>query len=104
MTTMSDAKPGDTTVIFQCLPDSEYGWVTDPEWFDDIDEPVTIIRQHWRLTEEGKVTFHPRTELCLTCNGEGEVQWDHQAGPQIETCSMCKGDGVHPLAGQMEVH
>lgn len=29
----------------------EFGWVADPDYFDDVDEPVEVIRETWSLVE-----------------------------------------------------
>lgn len=87
----SKARPGEESFTFTD-PTGEYAWVTDPEWFDDIDEPVTVTRQQWQLICEDRVTFHPKTELCPTCGGEGTV-----------ACPTCDGAETHPLAGKIEV-
>ncbi len=92
------ARAGEESIVFTCALGDEYGWVTDPEWFDDIDEPVTVKRQQWQLICEHEVTFHPRHELCPRCGGEGT----HPLSDAI-SCATCHGDGRHPLAGQMEV-
>lgn len=104
----TDAKPGDTALVYRCTPGDEYGWVTDKEWFDDIDDPVTTVRQVWRLVSEETVTFHPSTELCPMCHGEEEITVKRVIGRKIEEnvapCPTCKNDpGRHPHAGQMTV-
>lgn len=100
VTDMREAKPGDATWVYP-LPTEwhgEYAWTTDTSAeFDEIDEPVTIVRQRWLLERVETVIFHPRTELCGSCAGEGG---DHATG---RTCDECGGDGGHPLAGTMEV-
>lgn len=95
-----NARAGDEAFVWKCKPGDEYGWVTDPEWWDDIDEPVETVRQQWQLICEDKVIFHPKHELCPKCHGDGAVP--SPAGIDVE-CDKCKGDGGHPLAGQMEV-
>lgn len=95
------AQPGEEAWVYKCPPLHDYGWVTDPEWFDDMDEPTTVKRQLWRLVSEDEVTFHHSTELCPECHGDGAIP--SPAGVDVE-CAKCKGDGGHPLAGEMEVH
>lgn len=41
------------------LVGGEYGFVTDDEFFDDIDEPVEVVKQTWRLVSSETVTFKP---------------------------------------------
>lgn len=87
-----DAKPGDEAHVFDYRPiGDEFGWVTDEGYFDDLDDPVTVTRQRWRLVSEDKVMFHPRTELCPDCDGDPDE------------CGTCDGDGRHPAAGSMEL-
>lgn len=89
-TNFSKAQIGQLSHVYVCPPDYEFSFVTDPEYFEDVDDPLTIKRQTWRLVREEAVTFHPRTELCPTCAGEGEE------------CPTCE-DGLHPLAGEIEI-
>jgi len=89
-----DAKPGDLAHTYTPDPTGECGWVTDVEWFDDVDVESRVKRQTWRLVSEERATFYPSTELCPSCHGEGETII-------TRTCETCGGSGVHPLAGQM---
>lgn len=107
------ARAGESAFVYVCPPGDEHGWVTDPEWWNDIDEPVTVVRQQWQLVHEDKVTFHDRTELCPECNGDGaapnaqdidDIDVATEYALVATDCSRCGGDGRHPLAGQMEVH
>lgn len=109
-----EAELGDESYTYKSDPSGEYGWVTDPEWFDDIDDPTTVTRQRWRLVGQDEVTFHPRTEPCPRCNGDGvlpcplDTDGDGDCAfcskPYNEhTCPDCGDDGRHPLAGRMEV-
>ena len=97
----SEAIAGMTSYTYTAPPGDEYGWVTDTEYFDDIDDPVTVKRRLWTLVSEDTVTFHPRHELCDVCGGDGAVP--SPAGIDVD-CEKCGGDGDHPLAGQMEIH
>jgi len=90
-----EAVPGQSSYVYDARPvGDEYGWVTDPDYFCDLDDPVTIKRQVWMLVSEDQVIFHPSTELCRDCQGEGTVGHDD--------CHRCGGDGRDPLAGEME--
>lgn len=106
VTNMRDAKPGDATWVYP-LPTEwhgEYAWTTDTTAeFDEIDEPVTIVRQRWLLERTETVVFHPRTELCPECHGDGETTTHGILGVDLIRCPVCEGDGRHPLAGTMEV-
>lgn len=97
-----DATPGEDAYVYRCEPGSEYGWVVDLEWWDDIDDPVTVKRQRWRLVDETELIIHPSHELCPTCNGDGGV--DEPDGWSLVRCQCptCDGDGRHPLAGDIE--
>ena len=116
-----DAEPGHLAYTWTAEPDSDFGWYGDPEYFEEIDEPITTTRQLWRLVSTDRVTFHPAHELCPTCHGDPElcqVAW-HPAHPDYDVTPPddrfspvrtegydgcdCEGDGRHPLAGQMEV-
>lgn len=44
----------DGTEIF-----GEYAWVTDPEFFEDGDEPIEVIKETWKLIGSETVTFKP---------------------------------------------
>lgn len=37
----------------------EYAWVTQEEFFDDVDEPTRVIKETWTLAESEVVTFNP---------------------------------------------
>ena len=101
---MNEAKHGDLSATYDWRPmNDSYGWVNDVESFEGIEDPVTTTRKTWRLVGESKVTFHPATELCIQCGGEGEVELDRWTMTMIP-CPTCKGDGQHPLAGQVEIH
>ena len=97
-----NAKVGEEAWVYTC-PDGwdEFAWTSHAETFDDIDEALTVVRRRWLLVEEQTVVFHPATELCPLCHGDG-VDRSLYFGDDRE-CSLCKGDGGHPLAGQMEV-
>ena len=108
------AEPGDEAYTYLPDPGGEYGWVTEPVEFDDLDDPVTVKRQRWRLVDEDTVIFRPRTELCPQCHGEevipcpadtdgdGDCAFCSKPGNE-HICPTCKGDGRHPFAGEMEV-
>lgn len=98
-TNFMDAKVGEHAWVYKCPPGDEFGWVTDPEYWDDLDEPVVVKRQRWCLVAEDEVRFHPSHELCPSCGGDGASR--SPVGIDIE-CEFCRGDGGHPLAGQME--
>lgn len=102
VTDMREAEPGDVAWVYP-LPrewHGEYGWTTDVSAeFEEIDDPVTIVRQRWLLVRTEFVVFHPRTELCPRCDGDGVVVC---IGGSME-CGLCRGDGGHPLAGRMEI-
>ena len=100
-----DAKPGEDAYTYEVshLTD-DYGWVTETNFFDEIDEPVTTIRKRWHLVSEDVVTFHPSTELCPKCNGEGCVELsDITTDTCIQNCPTCGGSGVSPVAGEMTI-
>jgi len=103
MTPFSEAKPGDMSFVYVVPPEmrDDVGWVTDPEWFEDLDDPATVTRQVWQLLGERTVIFHPSHELCPVCHGEGEIE--HADTMTNSDCLFCDGDGRHPLAGQEEV-
>ena len=97
-----DAKLGDTANTWDWPLSDEFGWVTDTDYFHDIDQPVTTKRRTWRLIAETTVTYHPTTELCPECHGDETVP--SPAGIDID-CPTCINDpGRHPYAGQQEVH
>lgn len=105
-----DAQPGDHAYTYRPDPSGEFGWVTDAEWFDDIDGPVTVTRQCWLLERTETVVFHPRHELCPTCRGDEEVVLPpvRPTGEDFDghpvQCPTCKSNpGLHPLAGEMEI-
>lgn len=87
----NEAHAGQQAFVFRCPPGDEHGWVTDPEWWNDIDDPVRTKRQRWMLLSEDDVVFHPRHELCPACGGDDT------------RCDFCDSTGTHPLAGQMEI-
>lgn len=37
----------------------EYLFVMQPEFFEDVDEPVEVIKETWTLTASERVTFTP---------------------------------------------
>lgn len=113
VTDMREANVGDATWVYP-LPrewHGEYGWTTDTAAeFECIDDPVEVVRQRWLLVRAETVVFHPRTELCETCAGEGVITVPIPdpmglGADDIDEidCPGCEGDGQHPLAGQMEV-
>lgn len=104
------ARKGEFANVFVCPPGWDYAFVTDDAYFrDELDDPITVKRQTWKLIEEVNVTFHPRHELCEDCAGEGVVivateqdsfgNWETEEVP----CETCDGTGDHPLAGQTEI-
>lgn len=99
----SEATVGEETYTYRPDPSGEYGWLTDPEWWGDLDDPETVTRQRWRLVSEDTVVFHPLTELCPRCHGEGQERYPVGSGYADHDCTLCGGSGGHPLAGQMEV-
>ena len=51
----------------------EYDFVTQTEWFEDIDEPVELIMEDWSLTGSKLVTLYPALwtyEPCPNCGEE----------------------------------
>lgn len=109
MVPFSVAELGDQSHVYRCPPGQDFGWVTDPEYFDDCDVPTVVKRQVWQLVAEDTVVFHPPTQLCPTCQGE-EIVTIAIEGPDsfgnYETverdCPNCE-DGRHPFAGRMEI-
>lgn len=110
------AKPGQAAYVYVCPKGWEYGWVTDVDYFtDEAVDPLTVTRQRWVLMSEDQVVFHPADELCPHCHGEEvepcpiDTDGDGNCAscarnPEFHgRCRFCKGDGGHPLAGQMEV-
>lgn len=65
----------------------EYSFTTTPEFFDDEDDPVRVVREVWSLTESVESWQHPTTciHLSADCSGDGEIEGD--------TCPTCAGDG-----------
>lgn len=82
---------------YQCPPDWEFGWVTDPEYFEDTDDEITVTRRRYQLLDEVQVTWHPTTMLCRDCGGEGDLV--AADGETLIPCKRCDGDGGDPLAG-----
>lgn len=37
----------------------EFGWVTDTDFFDDLDDQVEVIRREWKLVKVDRVMFGP---------------------------------------------
>lgn len=53
-----EAKPGEQAVVYDVSKlDWDFGWVTQTEYFDDIDDDLTVKRQVWQLISEDEVTF-----------------------------------------------
>ena len=91
---MREYELGDVEEFWICPPGWEYGWVTEREYFDDLDDPLTTVRQFWRLERRQEVIIHPRGELCNECGGDPE---------EFGGCGTCDDSGVHPCEGQVEV-
>ncbi len=89
-----------TTYTGDAVTNMDLGAVNELEHFDDLDDPITLERREWVIVTVSTVIMHPRTELCPVCHVEGE--WDPQPSLTIH-CAACKGDGTHPLAGQVEI-
>jgi hypothetical protein len=95
-----EARAGEESVIYQCPPGDDFGWVTDVDHFlDHIDDPITVKRQQWQLICEEEVTIYPTTMLCTMCGGDETIVVD---GFEIK-CPRCKGDGGDPDAGKVKV-
>lgn len=86
-----------TWTTYDCPDGWEFGWVSDPDYFTDADEPVTVVRRRWVLVERTEVTWHPTTELCRTCGGDGDLV--AADGETLMPCGRCDGDGGDPDAG-----
>jgi hypothetical protein len=99
-----EATPGDRSVVWCCPPGDDYGWVSDPEHFEDRCDKITVKRQVWHLVDEADTTWRPPTEMCDDCGGEGVVDnpnpsTNGEDGPHVR-CGTCLGDGGHPDAGR----
>lgn len=35
----------------------EYAWVENPEFFDDVSEPVEVVKETWALVSVEPITF-----------------------------------------------
>jgi len=75
----------------------EYTFVTDLEFFDDILDPLEIIKKEWVLVEEAEGDIIPPHHLCPECHGEGLVG---EVDEEVD-CKFCGGDGSHPKEGQI---
>lgn len=104
------ARKGEFANVFVCPPGWDFAFVTDDAYFrDELDDPITIKRQTWKLVDEVDVIFHPRHQLCDECGGDGVVIVAD--GPDSfgdydtneVTCQVCDGSGDHPLAGEVEI-
>jgi hypothetical protein len=49
----------------------DFAWVNDREFFDEEDEPIDLIEEHWVKVKEIKLRKYPRHYLCEECGGEG---------------------------------
>lgn len=84
-------KLSDPLTTYRLADDSliagEYGWTTTPEFFDDEDEAVLVVREVWAKQSSELVWVHPTpcAHLCSTCGGDGEIEGD--------PCPSCFGDG-----------
>ncbi len=52
----------------------DFGWVTDLDWFDDLDGPIELVRTTWRCEAQAHVRRSPGMTLCPLCEGEGVVE------------------------------
>ena len=105
-----------TTYTGDAVTNMDLGAITNLEYFDDIDEPVTLERRDWIAgATVTTIVIHPRAELCPQCDGEGKrfidghgQMWGDKLAKAMnltmtKVCAKCGGDGTHPLAGQVEV-
>lgn len=55
----SDAKVGDESFVYSegDALITEYGWVTELEWFDERDCEIRLKRQRWRLVDEDELVL-----------------------------------------------
>lgn len=58
---MTTAKP-ETLVTYKRSdgePIDGFDWVTGPEWFDDIDRPMELVKEVWERQSVEKVVHTP---------------------------------------------
>lgn len=44
----------------------EFGWVADPEYFEDDDEPTQIVEEVWAL-QSTRTVWAPDRGYCIEC-------------------------------------
>jgi hypothetical protein len=59
----------------------EYSFVTDPDFFDDCDERIEVIKEVWQLVDEQLLFFGP-PHVCPECGETVENEGD--------LCADCK--------------
>ena len=50
------------------LVNDEFGWVTDTDFFDDVDEPIDLVKEVWVRVSVEDYTHHPSVCYCSTCD------------------------------------
>jgi hypothetical protein len=99
VTPFGEATPGQESFVYsgKTVTDMEFGFLTDLDYLDDVDDSVVLTRQRWRLVEEILVVKLPSILLCVECNGDGEVA----DGTEKMDCPRCDGDGNDPRSGEV---
>ena len=61
--TGTDNDPLETMITYRLasgdLIYGQYGWVTDSDYFDDVDWPLEVVRETWQRMDSEPVTFEP---------------------------------------------
>ena len=63
----------------------EFGWVADIDYFEDLDEPIKLVREDWRRIK--RIEFwHPDFGHCAEC-GEDVPLPDDYDGKMLLYCA-----------------
>jgi hypothetical protein len=94
----TDPAPSFTTTYKRAdgeMVNDEYGWVTDTDFFDDIEEPLELIREEWTRTAVERQWVLPALYACtagLDCD-EDAVTWEQRGDAWVAAC-LAHASGV----------